>query len=191
MVPGLYHLAVTRTTNHLVNTAMESRELLWHQRFGHIGEANLKLMTSERLVDGLNYDVSKPVGFCESCVMGKTHRTSFPTSGRRRGELPLQIVHSDVCGKMNTKSLSGGEFFLTFIDDYSHFTWIYILKYKHEVFRQLKNWKAMVEKSSGYQLKVLRTDNGGEYTSNEFQEYLQQEGIRHELTVPKTPAQVD
>ena len=39
---GLYHLAVTRTANHLVNTAMASRELLWHQRFGHIGEANLK-----------------------------------------------------------------------------------------------------------------------------------------------------
>ena len=47
----------------------------------------------------------------------------------------------------------------------------------------------MVEKSSGYQLKVLRTDNGGEYTSNEFQDYLQQEGIHHELTVPKTPEQ--
>ena len=53
---GLYHLVVITTSNHLVNTAMESRELLWHQRFWHIGEANLK-MTSERLVDGFNYTV--------------------------------------------------------------------------------------------------------------------------------------
>ena len=186
---GLYHLMLTKSPNHTVNTAMESKEFLWHRRFGHIGEASLKMMTSEQLVKGLDYDVSKPVGFCESCVMGKTHRNSFPTSGRRRGEAPLQIVHSDVCGKMNTKSLSGGEYFLTLIDDYSHFTWVYIMKHKHEVFRQFKNWKAMVEKGSGYQLKVLRTDNGGEYTSNEFQDYLQQEGIRHELTVPKTPEQ--
>ena len=47
----------------------------------------------------------------------------------------------------------------------------------------------MVERCSGHKLKVLRTDNGGEYTSTEFKEYLKEEGIRHELTIPKTPEQ--
>ena len=146
-------------------------------------------MACEDLVLGFNYDVSKSVGFCESCVNGKIHRCRFPTTGRRRGEEPLSIVHSDVCGKVNTKSLGGNEYFLTFTDDNTHFTWVYVLKHKYEVFQQFLKWKAMVEKSSRYKLKVLRTDNGGEFTSTEFQEYLQQEGIKHELTVPKTPEQ--
>ncbi len=50
-------------------------------------------------------------------------------------------------------------------------------------------WKALVEKSSKNKVKTLRTDNGGEYTSTQFTNYLNSEGIRHELTIPKTPEQ--
>ena len=50
-------------------------------------------------------------------------------------------------------------------------------------------WKALVEKSSGKKLKTLRSDNGGEYTSKKFEDYLKSEGIRHERTIPKTPQQ--
>ena len=90
---------------------------------------------------------------------------------------------------MNTQSLSGAQYFLTFIDDKTRYTWIYVLKRKDEVFKYFVEWKALVEKSTGQKLKALRTDNGREYTSNEFQDYLKKEGIRHELTVPKTPEQ--
>ena len=61
--------------------------------------------------------------------------------------------------------------------------------HKDEVFDRLLQWKAQVEKSSGRKLKVLRTDNGGEYTSAKFEDYLKAEGVRHERTVPKTPEQ--
>ncbi len=47
----------------------------------------------------------------------------------------------------------------------------------------------MVERESERQLKILRTDNGGEYTSTQFEQYLKAEGVRHELTIPKTPEQ--
>ena len=47
----------------------------------------------------------------------------------------------------------------------------------------------MVEKSTGRKLKTLHTNNGGEYTFAEFEAYLKTEGVRHELTVPKTPKQ--
>ena len=55
--------------------------------------------------------MSKEIGFCESCAEGKHHRSQFPTGGGRRSEEPLGLVHSDVCGKMNAKSLSGAEYF--------------------------------------------------------------------------------
>ena len=90
---------------------------------------------------------------------------------------------------MNGKSLSGGEYFLTFIDDKTHYVWFYILKHQDEVFPCFLEWKALVERSVNQKLKVLRTDNGGEYVSAEFQSYLKKEGVCHELTVPKTPEQ--
>ena len=90
---------------------------------------------------------------------------------------------------MNAKSLSGAECFLTFIDDCMCYVWVYVLKRKDQVFEVFLEWKALVEKSTGWKLKVLRTDNGGDYTSAEFQRYLKIEGVRHELTVLKTPEQ--
>ena len=86
----------------------------------------------------------------------------FPKTGRERSDELLGIVHSDVCGKLETKSLSGAEYFVTFIDDKSRFVWVYTLKHKSEVFEKFTEWKSMVEKSSGMKVKVLRTDNGGE-----------------------------
>ena len=76
-----------------------------------------------------------------------------------------------------------------FIDDKTHYVWIYVIKHKHEVFQKFLEWKSFVEKSSGCQVKKLRTDNGGEYTSTEFENYLRKEGIEHQYTIPKTPEQ--
>ena len=63
------------------------------------------------------------------------------------------------------------------------------MKNKHEVFQKFLEWKAMVERSTGHKVKILRSDNGGEYTSNKFEDYLKKEGIRHKYTIPKTPEQ--
>ena len=101
---------------------------------------------------------------------GNTAERSFPQAT----EEPLDLVHSDLCGKMNEKSLGGAQYFLSFIDDSTHYVWVYFLKSKDQVFLE---WKAMVEKSVGRKLKVFRTNNGGEYTSKEFEGYLMTEGV--------------
>ena len=85
--------------------------------------------------------------------------------------------------------MSGARYFLTFVDDKTHYTWVYVLKCKSEVFSKFLEWKAHVERMSNYCLRILRTDNGGEYTSNEFSTYLKSEGVRHEFTIPKNPEQ--
>ena len=79
-----------------------------------------------------------------------------------------------------------------FIDDKTHYLWVYILKRKDEVLHKFLKWKAVEEKSTGRRLKILRTDNGGEYTSAEFESYLsylKTEGVLRQLTIPKTPEQ--
>ena len=150
---------------------------------------NLQKLARDHLVKDFDYSVSKEIQFCESCLEGKQHRGPYPAHSESRSMEVLELVHSDVCGKINAKSLSGAEYFLTFIDDKTRYTWTYILKKKIEVFNKFCEWTAMVEKSTGRSLKVLRTDNGGEYTSREFEEYLRKEGIKHELTIPKCPQQ--
>ena len=164
-------------------------ENLWHRRYGHLGARALKKLAHDKLVEGFSYDTSSKLSFCEPCVSGKHHRSQFPANCSERSSQPLGLVHSDVCGKMSTQSLSGAEYVLTFIDDKTRFVWVYVLKHKHEVFERFLQWKAMVEKSTGQKLKTLRTDNGGEYTSERFENYRKTEGVRHELNVPMTPEQ--
>ena len=189
---NLYYLnCVEKRTAHAAAYCSngDTHEEIWHRRYGHLGAENLQKLVRDKLVDGFNYNASRQIGFCEPCVDGKHHRSSFPKGGGNRSNDLLGIVHSDVCGRIETKSLGGAEYFVTFIDDKSRFVWVYVLKHKGEVFEKFIEWKNMMEKSSGQKIKVLRTDNGGEYTSKVFENFLKKEGIRHEYTVPKTPEQ--
>ena len=121
-----------------------SKERLWHRRHGYIGEKNLKKLADKRLVNNFDYDVSKQIGFCETCTRGKHHRNPFQSTGGTCSNELLELVYSDVCGKMNTKSIEGADYFFTFIDDKTHYVWVSPLKHKSEVFDRFLEWKAMV-----------------------------------------------
>jgi len=64
-----------------------------------------------------------------------------------------------------------------------------VLKSKHKVVDKFLEWKSLAENLSGHKVKVVRTDNSGEYTSNEFEVYPRKDGIKHEYSIPKTPQQ--
>ena len=165
-------------------------EKLWHSRYGHLGKENLKKLIKDDLVIGLkNYNPKADYDLCKPCIDGKHHRFKFPKDGGKRASKVLELVHTDVCGKIDTKSLSGSEYFMTLIDDKSRYIWCYTLKFKSEVFQKFIEWKVMAEKSSERSLKTLRSDNGGEYISTEFEDYLKDKGIIHQTTVRKTPEQ--
>ena len=105
----------------------------------------------------------KHEGICKGCAKGKNTKNPFSKS-ETKTKGTLELIHSDVCGLMST-SLSGFEYYITFIDDYSIKTWIYFLKAKSEVFEKFKEFKALIENLSDKRIKTLRSDNGGEYTS--------------------------
>ena len=90
---------------------------------------------------------------------------------------------------MQTTSLSRYVYYASFIDDYSCKTWIYFLKKKDEVFERFKEFKALVENLSENRINILRSCNGGEFTSSEFNEYYKEDGIKRELTIPYNPQQ--
>ena len=144
-VGNLYHLEYCRKSQSANVADKTNKEKLWHRRYGHLGEENLKRLARDKLVEHFDYDVENSIGFCEACVGGKHHRNPFTTSTTKT-TVPLELVHSDVCGKMKHRSLGGAEYFLTFTDDHTRYSWVYMLKTKDQVFECFRNWKALVEK---------------------------------------------
>ena len=127
-------------------------------------------------------------GVCRGCALGKNVKGSFPSSNRRYKGI-LDLVHSDICGPMTTSSLCGYLYYVLFIDDFSRKTWIFFLKTKNENFGKFQEFKALVENKTSRRICALRSNNGGEYTSREFDDLWRKVGIKRELTVPYNPQQ--
>lgn len=99
------------------------------------------------------------------------------------------IAHSENCGPINPVSKDGCKYFVTFIDGYSHFTMVYLIKEKHQAFDKGKEYYNLVTNMFGVKILKLRSDNGGEYVSHDFQNFCKDEGIIMDYTVPYTPQQ--
>ena len=84
----------------------------------------------------------------------KEHQESI-SEERKKTKGMLELIHSNVCGPISSTSLSGFEYYITFIDDYSRNTWIYFLKAKSEVFEKFKEFKALIENLSDKRIKTF------------------------------------
>jgi transposase InsO family protein len=80
-------------------------------------------------------------------------------------------------------------YYVIFIDDYSRKCWIYLLKAKSDTFDKFKEYKAFVEKQRGKHIIILRTYNGGESESLQFEDFCKSAGIKRQFTVPYNPQQ--
>lgn len=137
----------------------------------------------------------------------------FGSNGTRATKI-LELIHSDLAGPMENPSIGKAKYLLTFIDDFSHKTFVYFLKTKGEVFSKFKEFKNLVENQTGRKIqkildsideddenteenaeevkatiKKIRTDNGREYLSTELINFCKQHGIQHQKTNVHTPQQ--
>jgi fructose/tagatose bisphosphate aldolase len=101
------------------------------------------------------------------CVQSKQLRKPHKAA-EARNLVPLELVHSDLCEMNEELTKCGKRYFMTFIDDYARFCYVYLLKTKDEVLYYFKIYKAKVENQLGRKVKQLRYDHGGEYFSSEF-----------------------
>ena len=90
---------------------------------------------------------------------------------------------------MSLASLIGSLYYVVFIDDFSQKSWIFFMNTKGQAFSRFQEFKDLVENQTGKKIRVLRLDNGGEYTSKEFMDFCAGEDIRRELTIPYNPQQ--
>ncbi|GJU35103.1 retrovirus-related pol polyprotein from transposon TNT 1-94 [Tanacetum coccineum] len=159
--------------------------MLWHKCLGHMNEKGIVILSKRRLLD--NHNVASLV-FCEHCVIGKQKRVSL-SKAIHQTKGTLDYLHADCWGPSRIPSLGGARYFLSIIDDFSRMTWVFMMKHKSEAFEKFKHWKILIENQTGRKIKRLRTDNGLEFCSREFNDFCRDEGIARHYTVRYTPQQ--
>ena len=125
---------------------------------------------------------------CEVWALAKSHRSSYPTS-LNKSVFPFMIVHSDVWGPAKIPTLNGSRWFVSFIDDHSRMTWVYLMKTKQEVCSLFIQFHTMVATQYKTPIQIFRTDNGGEFVNHELKQFLHTHGIIHQTTCPSSPQQ--
>ena len=119
----------------------------WHNRFGHLNMKDLSAISKNNLVEGMKTrNDGNDIEDCESCVLGKMHRLPYPKKSEHKSKTILELVHTDLCGPMQVDSVGGSRYLLTFIDDFSRYTVVYLLKRKNEVLDKFKDFvKSKIE----------------------------------------------
>ncbi|GJS16101.1 retrotransposon protein, putative, ty1-copia subclass [Tanacetum coccineum] len=157
--------------------------LLWHCRLKQISKKRIEKLQHDGLLDSSNI---KSFEKCVSCMSRKMVRKPYTHQVERAKDL-LGLIHTDVCGLFRTVSRQGASYFITFIDDFSHYGYVYLLKHKHDVFETFKVFQKEVENQLGKTIKSLRSDREGEYMSQEFLDNLKEHGIIGHRTPPYKP----
>ena len=127
---------------------------------GHLNFKYLQQLHNEKIVEGLPL-IKSYEGMCIGFLLEKNPERKYGVGKERRYTSTLDLIHNDVSGPMPTTSINGSIYFLTFIDDYSRYCWVYFLKQKSEVLETFKVFITLAENTLEKKIKVLRSDNGG------------------------------
>ncbi|GJY41929.1 retrotransposon protein, putative, ty1-copia subclass [Tanacetum coccineum] len=153
---------------------------LWHCRLGHISKKCVEKLQHDGLLNSADLRAFEKY---VSYMSGKMARKPY-THQVERAKYLLGLIHTDVCGPFRIVSRQRASYFITFIDDFSRYGYVYLLKHKHEVFETFKVFQKEVENQLGKTIKSLRSDRGGEYMSQECLDHLKEHGIIAHRTPP-------
>ena len=169
----------------------EESYALWHKRLGHISKDRVERLIKTNILPALKNDLE----ICVDCCRGKMTKIRKKTAVRS-SDL-LEVIHTDISGPY-TATLCRNFYFITFIDDYSRYGYLYLIKEKSESLDKFKIFRTEVEKQLGKVIKVVRSDRGGEYYGKHgdagqlkgpFAKYLEDSGIVAQFTMPRSPEQ--
>jgi len=156
----------------------EDLEILRHRRYGHLNNKSIQIMQQKQMVKGLPKFKGAADNVCKICNVEKQQHQEFPKKSKWRASNKLELIHGDLCRPITPISHSGKRYLLVLVDDFSRKTWIYFLADKSETFETFKIFKHFAEKEAKTAICGFRTDRGGEFTSNEFNKFCQDNGIR-------------
>jgi len=123
---------------------------------------------------------------CPVCPQAKGHQLPFSVSTTSMCN-PLDLIYSDVWGPSPSISINGNRFYVSFVDAFSRFTWVYPIQAKSDVMPVFIKFQSMTERLLNTKIKSVQTDWGGEYRN--LHQYFQSIGIVHRVSCPHTHQQ--
>ena len=185
----LYLISTNDAINNIVSTPDNKRKRndnetsskLWHYRLCHISRGRIERLIKENILHSLVFDDEK----CIDCIKRKYHKKIKKGTNRSQGV--LEIIHTNICGSFNVKSVDGFDLFITFTDDCSRFGYIYPMKERAKALDKFNLFKAEVENQHDRKITIVRSDRGGEYYGRHmpygqipgpFAKFLQKNGIK-------------
>ena len=172
-----------------ISSTLALDESLWHRRLTHANVDALHKLVSKGLVTGIVLaSKTRTDSICEPCLAGKMHANPFPPSASRARARGV-LVHSDLKGPMLKQTHQGFKYWMRFVDDYSRFRVVFLLKRKSDAFAAFRTYKSWVETQTGERVRCLRNDKGGEYMSEEFNAFCAEHGIERQHSVRNRPQQ--
>ncbi|GKA48688.1 putative ribonuclease H-like domain-containing protein [Tanacetum coccineum] len=161
----------------------------WHRRLGHINFKTMNKLVKGNLVKGLPSKIFENDHSCVACQKGKQHKASYKTKLVNSISKPLHMLHMDLFGPTNVKSLMKKSYCLVVTDDFSRFSWVFFLATKDETSGILKTFITEIENQLDHKVKVIRSDNGTEFKNSIMNQFCEMKGIKREFSVARTPQQ--
>ncbi|KAL4335653.1 hypothetical protein GQ457_07G001670 [Hibiscus cannabinus] len=171
----------------------ENSASLWHKRLGHISKGRIERLVSNGILESLDFT---DFNVCVECIKGK--QTKIKRLGANKSTDVLELIHTDICGPFPTASWNGQQYFITFIDDYSRYGYLYLIHEKSQYLDVFKSYKAEVENQHNKRIKKVRSDRGGEYYGRydgsgeqrpgPFAQFLEECGIVPQYTMRGSPS---
>jgi transposase InsO family protein len=182
---GLYPISYSVNKSHAPSALVGERASTsqWHSRLGHPA---LKIV--RRVLSAFHLPVSSNNGSysCSACLGSKSKQLAFSVSTIRSNS-PLELIFSDVWGPAPVLSKNGFKYYVSFLDNFSRYSWIYPISCKSDVSAVFIKFQNYVERFFGSKIKAVQSDWGGEYRS--LHKLLQNQGIVHRLSCPHTHQQ--
>ena len=171
----------------------ENSASLWHKRLGHISKGRIERLVSTEILHPLDFTDFET---CVNCIKGK--QTNIRRLGANRTSDVLELIHTDICGPFPTTAWNGQPYFITFIDDFSRYGYLYLIHDKSQSLDVFKTFKSEVENQLNKRIKSVRSDRGGEYYGRydgsgeqrpgPFARFLEECGIVPQYTMPGSPS---
>jgi hypothetical protein len=128
----------------------------WHNRLGHASNRVVEQVIRRKNLLSSQEFVNRSV--CDVCQQAKSHQLPY-SSSMSASKFPLELVYSGVWGP-TPESVGRKKYHVSFIDDFSKFTWIYLIKFKYEVFQKFQEFQAFVERQFNCKILTVQTDWG-------------------------------
>jgi len=162
---------------------------LWHRRLAHVGMRNLTKLQKDGHIIGLTNVVFEKDRLCSACQAGKQVCAPHPAKNILTSSRPLKLLHMDLFGPITYISIGGNKYGLVIVDDFSRFTWVFFVHDKSEVQGIVKKFIRRAQNEFELKIKNVRSDNGSEFRNTNVEEFLDEEGIKHEFSAPYTHQQ--